>query len=319
MTDLHEELETLTRRLETLEQQNAALRRTYARREPTKKRRRYDRRTLLRLGGAAAAVGAGSVLLRPGVAGATTGNMQFGAENAAGAASTGLASSNTTDTLHVTNSATGTGSANTVGLFVHMTSADNEGTAVYALNDGLTDAIVGEVTNSDSSATGAGVVGIGTSSGGVIGVSNGAGPGVRGRPNGTGPGVSGWSSNAADGMEAINDDTGRALFAHIDSTTNTAQATFSKTVGRGNAVLGQISNGASTASAVKGTSNGNGAGIEGASAHNFGGKFSGAVQLLLVPTTAASHPRSSIRGALYVDHGGRLWFCKGGTTWKQLA
>ena len=26
-----------------------------------------------------------------------------------------------------------------------------------------------------------------------------------------------------------------------------------------------------------------------------------------------------VRGDLYVDKSGRLWFCKGGSTWKQLA
>ena len=43
------------------------------------------------------------------------------------------------------------------------------------------------------------------------------------------------------------------------------------------------------------------------------------------PTRAAAgdavilgQPSGAI-GDLFVDRGGRLWFCKGGTTWKQLA
>ncbi len=43
--------------------------------------------------------------MRPSIAGATTGAMQFGQDNDAGADATGLTSSNSTDTLHVTNSA----------------------------------------------------------------------------------------------------------------------------------------------------------------------------------------------------------------------
>ena len=42
-------------------------------------------------------------------------------------------------------------------------------------------------------------------------------------------------------------------------------------------------------------------------------------QLKLVPSTATSHPPSGQRGDLFVDKSGRLWFCKGGTTWKPLA
>ena len=39
----------------------------------------------------------------------------------------------------------------------------------------------------------------------------------------------------------------------------------------------------------------------------------------LSPSTAASHPDSGAAGDLFVDKTGRLWFCKGGATWKQLA
>ena len=39
----------------------------------------------------------------------------------------------------------------------------------------------------------------------------------------------------------------------------------------------------------------------------------------LMPVDSASHPASGSAGDLFVDRGGRLWFCKGGTTWKQLA
>ena len=45
----------------------------------------------------------------------------------------------------------------------------------------------------------------------------------------------------------------------------------------------------------------------------------GAAQLYLEPGTAASHPGTGQLGDLYLDKSGRLWFCKGGTSWKQLA
>jgi hypothetical protein len=253
-----------------------------------------------------------------------TSPVNIGVDNDAGAASTGLASSisdptNPVDTLHVTNSSTGADSANASAITGHMTDTANQGAAILGINDGLSDAIVGEVTSNDISANGSGVVGIGIDFGGVIGVSSGSGPAVGGLPFGTGPGVSGWSSSGADGMEAINDDTGRALYSHIDSTSNSRQAVYALTIGTGNAVLGAISHSTSSASAIKGTTNGKGVGVEGASHAGYGGKFAGTVQLLLVPSSASSHPSSGTRGALFVDHGGRLWFCKGGTSWKQLA
>src|SRR5262249_58443127 len=135
--------------------------------------RKFDRRGLLRLSGAAAAVGAGSVLLRPNVAGAVVAPVNIGIDNDAVAASTGLASSNTTDTLHVTNSATGTGSTKTAALFAHMTDALSQGVAILGISDGLGHGVVGAVTKSDVAAKGAGVAGFGIDNGGVIGKSTG--------------------------------------------------------------------------------------------------------------------------------------------------
>jgi hypothetical protein len=44
-----------------------------------------------------------------------------------------------------------------------------------------------------------------------------------------------------------------------------------------------------------------------------------AAQLQLAAATAVTHPTVGARGDLFVDKSGRLWFCKGGITWKQLA
>jgi len=65
---------------------------------------------------------------------------------------------------------------------------------------------------------------------------------------------------------------------------------------------------------------GSGPGVLAQSDSGRGGVFAGAkAQLLLLPSGAASHPAKGDRGDLFVDKTGRLWFCKGGTHWKQLA
>jgi hypothetical protein len=149
----------LARRVDALEVENAELRRRLAANEElavaVDAPRRFDRRAMLRFGGAAAAVGAGSVLLRPDAAGATTAAMTFGSENNADATGTGLASSNGTDTLHVTNSGAG------AVINANLTATNNAHAAIHALNastDPNSSAVYGEMT--DPAATGNGVVGL---------------------------------------------------------------------------------------------------------------------------------------------------------------
>jgi hypothetical protein len=61
-------------------------------------------------------------------------------------------------------------------------------------------------------------------------------------------------------------------------------------------------------------------GVRGASTTGRGGVFKGkAAQLRLMPSTAATHPASGQLGDLFLDSNKRLWFCKGGTSWKQIA
>jgi hypothetical protein len=62
------------------------------------------------------------------------------------------------------------------------------------------------------------------------------------------------------------------------------------------------------------------AGVRGESTTGRGGVFKGNVaQLRLFPSTATTHPTSGALGDLFLDKNKRLWFCKGGTAWKQLA
>ena len=61
-------------------------------------------------------------------------------------------------------------------------------------------------------------------------------------------------------------------------------------------------------------------GVFGYSQNGRGGVFRGpTAQARLMPTGATTHPSSGAAGDLYVDKNHRLWFCKGGTSWKQLA
>jgi hypothetical protein len=58
----------------------------------------------------------------------------------------------------------------------------------------------------------------------------------------------------------------------------------------------------------------------GTQAGSRGGVLQGqAAALQLVASSRSTHPTSGRRGDLFVDSSGRLWFCKGTTTWRQLA
>lgn len=105
-------------------------------------------------------------------------------------------------------------------------------------------------------------------------------------------------------------------------TSGAATAVQGQALGTGYAVLGQISNTASSVAAVRGQTNGHGPGVQGISPVR-GGSFSGnAAQINLVPSSLSTHPTSGAKGDLFVDSSGRLWYCRlGGSiaTWKQLA
>jgi hypothetical protein len=42
-------------------------------------------------------------------------------------------------------------------------------------------------------------------------------------------------------------------------------------------------------------------------------------QARLVPSASATHPARGTAGDLFVDSSKRLWFCKGASTWRQIA
>ena len=61
-------------------------------------------------------------------------------------------------------------------------------------------------------------------------------------------------------------------------------------------------------------------GVRGESPAGRGGVFKGPkAPVRLLPSANATHPASGFTGDLFVDKHHRLWFCKGGSNWKQLA
>ena len=62
-----------------------------------------------------------------------------------------------------------------------------------------------------------------------------------------------------------------------------------------------------------------GYGLKGQSKNGRGAVLIGKkAQLRLQPSSAATHPATGATGDLFVDSTGRLWFCKGSTTWVQI-
>jgi hypothetical protein len=178
-----------------------------------------------------------------------------------------------------------------------------------------------------------------TSAGNGLEATSNSGVGVHGTST-SGSGVAGQSSNI--GVHATGDYIG--VYAFSDS----GHAVYAQT-GAGTALFG--SNGSSAVAAVQGWSAGsmglqgysgttgfpppgppktgvygsadqdaNSVGVRGASPTGRGGRFKGRkAQIRLDPSAAATHPASGAAGDLFVDSSHRLWFCKGGATWKQLA
>jgi len=230
----------------------------------------------------------------------------------------------------------------------------NVGSALVVVND-VGDAIDGSTTSAvgvrghTGGAAGFGVEGVGpyvaikgtsTSTGatggsgvGVFGTSvadDGAGVDGRG-PNvgvhGVSAGVGVFGQGTTGGIGILgNTDTGRAVVG-------VASADAGRNVG----VMGESFSTAGTG--VRGWASGGGSGVYGYAGSTFpssnppantgvygygplgrGGVFAGkAAQVRLIASTASTHPSSGAAGDLFVDKSKRLWFCKGGTSWKQIA
>jgi hypothetical protein len=174
---------------------------------------RISRRGALALG-AAAAVGIGAVadsVLSATPAGATTGNMQYGASNNAGTAETDLTSSATTETLSVVNTGTGEGiDVQSQGAAAIKATSNGIQPAVYALSPssngvhgvyvevyGRGCAFAGNVYNAVNTLPAAYATHLGLGAGveGWADNTDSSAAGVYGRASGTGPGVQGQSTS----------------------------------------------------------------------------------------------------------------------------
>jgi hypothetical protein len=174
----------------------------------------------------------------------------------------------------------------------------------------------------------------------IVGLASGSGIGLRGQSD-SGIGVYGHgyvgvfgSSATADGVRGISD-SGPALRASSvtgygvwgNSSSVTVPAIFGWAYGNNTGLLGYSgTNGLPPASPAKtgvvgsADQDASAVGVRGSSPTGRGGRFTGKkAQIRLDPSTATTHPPRGAKGDLFVDSSGRLWFCKGGTTWKQLA
>jgi len=211
---------------------------------------------------------------------------------------------------------------------------------------GAANGVFGQSGGVDSRAIGAHGVGLGPATGvrgesasgfGVDGFSV-SGTGIRGRST-SGVGVTGQSESqsgiigfsrdgfgvqgesvASDGVRAVSHGVGGAgVHGQIDTADGAGVRGYAwdGSPGSGRFGTGVVGSSGSHASPPRARAN---TGVLGVGTGGRGGVFIGDLaQAQLVASTAATHPRSGLRGDLFVDKSGRLWFCKGGTTWRQLA
>jgi hypothetical protein len=255
---------------------------------------RVSRRGVLRFAvagvGASAAVASAAMFGAPTANAATGDSLVLGNANTADA-TTSITGSGTVDALSIVNAAAA-GSAVSVAVTDTVSTGDvvtiaQSGTGM-ALRAASSAAASGPVINASISnvANSAVVVSASTVGNGsaVSATANGAGHAVLGRAQGAGYGVYGYS-NAVSGA---------AMRAYIENSANPRSALRASTLGSG-------------------------AGVEGGSLNGRGGRFSGKLaQIQLVPG-AATHPASGSPGDFYVDALRRLWFCRGGAGWVQIA
>jgi hypothetical protein len=215
------------------------------------------------------------------------------------------------------------GAPNSATTLTSITSTAANGDAFEGDASGYGNGVTG------SSPFGIGVFGSSPSGRGVQGDSD-AIEGVYGTSQ-SGTGVYGFSQEG-DGMQAVGATSGKSgLLAQQSDAGGWAvnganeEAETNGYLGGANGLLGQARG--STGSGVVGYA-GSGSppvgpahvGVYGVSGSGRGGVFKGNLaQLKLLPSSHLTHPPSGQRGDLFVDKSGRLWFCKGGTTWVKLA
>jgi len=161
-------------------------------------------------------------------------------------------------------------------------------------------------------------------------------PNGQSQPNNVTPGL-GLDITGHDSSPGIHVKTDAAELLHAsqgDTSTSTDAAQI-VTHGLGRGLYVQSVNTSNANGTITGVNAGSGAGVWGTNSSSShagigvvgvggtigrGGRFrGGAAAVQLQPSTASTHPGSGQAGDLFVDASHRLWFCKGGTTWHQLA
>jgi hypothetical protein len=298
--------------------------------------RHLSRRGVFKLAGAAAAGAAGASLLGAEPAGASTGQMMYGASNDAGAAGTSLTSIHGGATLDVDNAGSGdalearafgsgkslnandAGQGTATGLFANLFNPNNASNAIEAHTTGSGDALAAFQDNNsaDSAAVsathsgpGSGVYAISAAGipvfGKITNASN-AEPAVAGSTSGGGPAVQALTGGAGPAVQAVTSGAGPAVQALTAGSGPAVQAGQS---GTGRGIYSQIINAKNINPAIRGDG----------SAVGRGGVFQGgAAQVRLLPASG-SHPSSGQAGDLFLDNAKSLFLCKGGTTWVKIA
>lgn len=279
----------------------------------------FSRRGLLTSLPALAVAGAGAVALSglaaSPAAAASGDNLKIGQTNDAGADTTYLTSTNQV-TLDVTNL------IHSQSLIVGDETVNDDGDLSVLIDPGYT--LLAQCRQQISSG--------GDRGGSAIFASGFMAPAIvvnayEGLPHGSadpsvvapGLGISIVGNFTSPGVD-INTESGYLLSANQLNTSTTADAATISTQGLGRGLRVQSLNTSNSQAAVAGAHSGTGSGVVGTSAHGRGGRFSGsAAQIQLMPSTAGGHPTTGQSGDLFVDSHHRLWFCKGGTSWVQVA
>jgi hypothetical protein len=172
--------------------------------------------------------------------------------------------------------------------------------------------VVGYLNRADAGTGGAAVYGVSTSTAGGASA-------VRGEITSSSPG--GFSA----AVRGVNDGSGGNGIGVYGSHAGSGWGVYGASdSGIGvNAIGATGVSGTGDAYGVRGENSASGPGVYGHSVHGRGGVFGGPkAQIQLQAGTRTTHPTAGARGDLYVDHGGRLWYCKTGgahATWRQLA
>jgi hypothetical protein len=118
-------------------------------------------------------------------------------------------------------------------------------------------------------------------------------------------------------IEAIS---GTGFGLHAESTGSGWSSIAALKENSGSAVLGHCVDPSSGFAAIDAWTAGTGAAVHGESGKGRGGQFKGKkAQVRLDPSSAGTHPGSGAAGDLFVDASNRLWFCRGGSSWRRLA